>query len=166
MAYSPSLVYRELLARLRGEPLNDFEWEVGVELGKPVIPGWGDSTQLHRELCRSEVTPAFLDRCYGEQREAFRGFLVSLARELMALPDEEEYPPGEEPDPDDQPSEGIELGLGQAFSLLYLQYYRFYLQPDDGLLDDWLKYRRVPHRAKFRRELKQAFARMDGRYRT
>ena len=152
------LAYEELLSLLRGEELNGFEREVADALGCRVVPGWGDSTQLHRELGRSRTSAAFLRSCFGAEREAFRRFTVSTMRALEGLPDEEEYPEGEEPGEDER-SEVVEvLGLGQGFSLLFAQYYRFYRHPDDTVLDDWLKFRRVPYRARFRKELKRIFA--------
>jgi len=157
MADAP-LEYQDLLALLRGEEMNAFEAEVAAALGTQVVPGWGDSTALHRELKRSQTSAAFLARCFAEEREAFRAFVLQMSTELRALPDEEEYPPGEEPDPDDPSPPGEVLGYMQGFSLLYAQYYRFFRSPDDALLDDWLKYRRTPHRARFRRDLKRIFA--------
>lgn len=77
-----------------------------------------------------------------------------------ATADDEEYPPWEEPDPDDLTGEREVLALGSGFGLTYLVYLYYLRERPPQEFVAYLKKRQIPHAAKFAADLRRVFSSM------
>jgi hypothetical protein len=96
-------------------------------------------------------------------RDLLIRFRVAFLNDPFSKDEREEYPPGEEPDPEDLPKTIEMLGLGTGFGITDVVRTYYLRERPKADFTAYLKKKRTPHAAKFARELRRIFESVGGR---
>lgn len=119
--------------------------ELRAELKIKVLDVYEDvfATMDGASISRSDLTSDQLERLFAEDGKSLKAFSVSKHRALNNLPDEQDYPPGEEPDESDKDSNIVSKGYARGF-LLGNGIEFLLAKKGRNLLEAYLKSSRVP----------------------
>ncbi len=106
------------------------------------------------------MTVSEIGRYLAAHRSSVIAFGVRLFRDSDATIEEQEYPEGEEQDSDGS-SETIGMAVGCGVT--YAIYHNFLANRTPQELRAFLKNRRIPHHARFAKELERLFVELQGR---
>lgn len=149
--------YQQVLALLQSDALRAVEQPIAAAVGSRVVEDYSTAcTSLTQsDLSVSGLTVAEAEALLVAERERLIRFGVAFLRDEAATAGGEEFPPGQEA----EPSETVESHwLGVGFGVKYAIYYNFLARRTQAEFQAYLKNRRVPHRARFARELRRVFA--------
>jgi hypothetical protein len=148
--------FRGVLALLRSEPLRAVERAIAAQVGARVVEDYSTASTSSAQagMSVSGLTAAEIETLLRDHGDQIVAFGVRFLRDPEATRDEEEYPEGEEQDPSG-PSQA--LGLGTGFGILYAIFYNFLANRTPEEFRAFLKNRRIPHHARFARELRRVF---------
>jgi hypothetical protein len=153
--------YQEVLALLRSEALRSVEQAIASEVGSSIVEDYSTTctSYTQADLSVSGMTVAGTETLLVAHRDQLIKFGVAFLRDEAATDDSEEYPEGEEQDP----SGTVEVhGLGVGFGIKYAIFYNFLAQRTPAEFRAYLKNRRIPHHARFARELRRVFDSVQG----
>ena len=148
--------YDDVLALLHSETLRTVEQGIALEVGSRIVEDYSNvcTNYTRGDISVSGLTVAEIESLLIARRKEIVTFGIRFLRDQEASRDEEEYPDGEEQDP----SETEELlGLGTGFGIKYAIFYNFLANRTPAEFRAYLKNRRVPHHAKFAKELRRVF---------
>jgi hypothetical protein len=159
MAQTNSISFDEVLALLRGPVVQEFEIQYVASRGYRLHESWGDSQALTKQLAFAKVTRDCIEQTLVSRADLVGRFWDAL---LSLLDDGEEWPEGEEPDPDDEPdtveSDGPTM-LMRGFSIVAACSIWLLAERTESELVSWLKFRRIPHHKKHAKDLREMFTR-------
>jgi hypothetical protein len=95
-------------------------------------------------------------------RDLLIRFWIAFQRDSAANEPSQEYPPGEEPDPEDPPEPRKVLGLFSGSGVIMVVWLHFLRERDKPQLAGYLKDRRTPHAAKYAANLRRIFESVVG----
>ena len=148
--------YQEVLALLRSDALRAVEQAIAAAVGSRIVEDYSSTSTSYTQadMSVSGMTVAQTEALLVSQRDQIIKFGVAFLRNEAATDDTEEFPQGEEQDP----SQTVEVhGLGVGFGIKYSIFYNFLAHRTPAEFRAYLKNRRVPHHARFARELRQVF---------
>jgi len=158
MAQPNSISFDDVLALLRGPIVQEFEKEYVSRRGYRLHESWGDSQQLTKELAFANITRAVIEQTLVSRAELVARYWDAVQAAPGA--DEQEYPEGEEPDPDDEPDTVISDGppmLMRGFSIVAACSIWLLSERTEPELVSWLKFRRIPYHKKYATEMREMF---------
>jgi hypothetical protein len=148
--------YQEALALLRSDTLRMVEQAIADAIGSRIVEDYSTTSTSYTQadMSVSGMTIAQTEALLVTRREQIIKFGVAFLRDEAATDDTEEYPEGEEQDP----SGTVEVhGHGIGFGIKVAIYYNFLAHRTPAEFQAYLKNRRIPHRARFARELRRVF---------
>jgi hypothetical protein len=148
--------YQEVMDLLHSDCLRDVEQDIARQTGKRIIEDFSPActSYTQADMSVSGMTATETRELLKANRDQIIAFGVAFLRDEEATRNEEEFPEGEEQDP----SETIAaLGLGTGFGIKYAIFYNFLANGTSADFSAYLKNRRIPHQAKFARELRRVF---------
>lgn len=147
--------YPEVLALLRSDALRAVEQPIAAAVGSRIVEDFSSCTSYTQaDISVSGMTVAEAEALLISHRDQIIKFGVRFLRDQAATDDTEEYPEGEE----QAPSETVEVqGLCVGFGIGYAIFYNFLAHRTPAEFQAYLKNRRIPHRARFARELRRVF---------
>jgi hypothetical protein len=110
-----------------------------------------------QQIGQAGLSPAEVESILSHQRAKLIEFGVAFLRNEAATSDEEEYPEGEEPGSDETPVTLSDEGYGVGFAVTYAIYLNYLQQRSQHDFVEYLKAVRIPHAARFARELKRIY---------
>ncbi len=148
--------YQDVLALLRSDALRAVEQSIAVAVGSHILEDStiASTTRIQGDLSVSGMTIAETESLLLAQRDQIIRFGIAFLRDEAATDTAEEYPEGEEQDP---PKIVSVLGLGVGFGISYAIFYNFLARRTPAEFRVYLRNRRVPHQARFARELRRVF---------
>jgi hypothetical protein len=157
-----SISFDEVMGLLRGPVVREFESHYAAKRGYVVADYWGDSQRLTKELAAAQITRAHIEDILVSRAD----MLGQFWDRVLALPDDgEEWPEGEEPDPDDAPETIASAGptkLLRGFSITAACRVYLLTARSDAELVKWLKFCRIPHHAKYAQDLRRMISECVG----
>jgi hypothetical protein len=161
---SPMAVTTQEAKRLLMSPeLRAVEEAVAAQVGLPLLREDGRSEVVAIEQIVTNVSEYtlftledVLERLRSD-RELLIRFWIAFHRDCHANPPAQEYPVGEEPDPDDVPQPGKVLGLVSGFGVILVVWLHFLREREKPQLAGYLKDRRTPHAAKYAANLQKIY---------
>jgi hypothetical protein len=160
MAQTNSISLDEVLGLLRGPVVQEFEAKYVASRGYALHESWGDSQKLTKELAFAKATRDCIEQTLVSRAELVGRFWDAV----LALPDDgEEWPEGEEPDPDDEPdtvASDEPPMLMRGFSIVAACSIWVLAERTEAELTSWLKFRRIPHHKKYAKDLREMFSRL------
>jgi len=154
-------VYEEVLTLLHSEALRTVEQAIASQVGSRIVEDYSNaSTNYTRSyISVSGLTVAEIESLLSARRDEIIAFGVRFLRDQEATRDEEEFPDGEEQDP----SETVEVhGLATGFGIKCAIFYNFLANRTKTDFGAYLKNRRIPHQARFAKELRRVFGEARG----
>src|SRR5262249_35187791 len=151
-----SIPYQQTVALLQSETLRAVEEAIASEVGSRIIEynSVMSASLAQADMSVSGLTLAEIESLLVSCRQHIVAFGIRFLRDKDATSNEEEYPEGEE----QEPSETEEVhGLGKGFGINYAIYYNFLANRTPAEFRAYLKNRRIPHAAKFAKELRRVF---------
>ncbi len=148
----------DMQAILASDQLRAVQEPIAAALGQPILPHTSASDSLNTVCFLDWDAPAILNQLVSQ-----RDRLIAFGQLLLAGPPEDddgEFPPGEEPAPQERGSTVETLGLVNGFALHLASLLRAADDPDPKLLLNYLKSRRVPHASRHADEICQILARV------
>jgi hypothetical protein len=148
--------YQEVLALLHSAALRAIEQAIAAAVGSRIVEDYSSSSTSYTQadMSVSGMTVAQTEAVLVSHRDQLIRFGVAFLRDEAATADAEEFPEGEEQDP----CEMVEVhGLGVGFGIKYAIFYNFLAHRTPAEFRAYLKNRRIPHHAKFARELRRVF---------
>jgi len=148
--------YSEVVDLLHSDCLQQVEKAIASQTGMRIVEDYSPActSYTQAEISVSGLTTAQLRELLASHRDEIIAFGIAFLRDEAATQDDEEFPEGEEQDA----SEAIEvLGLGVGFGIRYAIWFNFLANRSTAEFNTFLENRRVPHRAKFARELRRVF---------
>ena len=148
--------YQEVLALLRSDALRAVEQSIAVAVGSHILEDStiASTTRIQGDLSVSGMTIAETESLLLAQRDQIIRFGIAFLRDEAATDTTEEFPEGEEQDP---PKIVSVLGLGVGFGISYAIFYNFLARRTPAEFRAYLSNRRIPHQARFARELRRVF---------
>jgi hypothetical protein len=149
--------YQDVLALMRSEALGAVEQPVAAAVGLRLLEDYATTivSALQADLSVSGMTVADAEALLLTHRDRIIAFGIAFLRDKAATDDAEEYPEGEEQDP---PGPGTVLGLSAGFGITHAIYFNFLTNRPAPDFRAYLKNRRIPHQAKFAKELRRLVA--------
>jgi len=158
MAQTNSISFDDVLALLRGPIVQGFETQYVSARGYRLHDSWGDSQRLTKELAFAKITREVIKQTLVSRAELVARYWDAVQADPNA--DEQEYPEGEEPDPDDEPdtvySDGPTM-LKRGFSIMAACSIWLLTERTEPELVSWLKFRRIPYHKKYAKEMREMF---------
>jgi hypothetical protein len=148
--------YQEVLALLRSDALRAVEQPIAAAIGSRIVEDYSTTctSYTQADMSVSGMTVAQTAALLTSQRDQLIRFGITFLRDESATDNAEEYPDGEEQDP----SETVEVhGHGVGFGIKVAIFYNFLAHRTPAEFRAYLKNRRIPHQAKFARELRRVF---------
>ena len=149
--------YQDVAALLKSDALSVVEESIASKCGLKIICDYGTAstsyTQAEISVCGMN-TDQIRDYLITN-RESVINFGVLFMNDDEATSDEQEYPEGEEQDPD---GESETLGYGNGFGIKVAIYHNFLANRTPAEFREFLKNRRIPRHTKFAKELARVFA--------
>lgn len=151
-----STPYPQVLALLHSDALRAVEQAIAAQVGSRIVEDYSaaSTSYTQAEMSVSGLTVAEIETLLVERRGEIVAFGVRFLHDEEAMRDEEEYPEGEEEEPSEP---GTTLGLGTGFGVKYTIFYNFLANRTPAEFRAFLKHRRIPHHAKFAKELRRVF---------
>jgi hypothetical protein len=153
---------------LMSPELRAVEEAVAMQVGLPLLREGDRAERLAIEQIVTHVSEYtlftvddVLQRLRSD-RELLIRFWIAFHRDCHANPPPQEYPSGEEPDPDDVPERGKVLGLGSGFGVILVVWLHFLREREKPHLAGYLKDRRTPHAAKYAANLRRIYESVVG----
>lgn len=149
--------YEDVLALLKSDALAAVEDVVAARCAIRTIDDHGAAQMSYMQaaISLSGMTTGQLENYLSTNQLAIITFCIRIINHTEATGDEQEYPEGEEQDPDEE----IEsLGYGNGFGLTCAIYHNFLANRTPAELRAFLKNRRIPKHTKFANELASMFA--------
>lgn len=142
-----SELYQHLLAQLQ------------QRTGMKIYPEYETTLARRDTLClaHAHLSEDDVMRLLANDAALLLNFAACYYEAFCDAPDEQEYPEGEEPDPDDDDGNIVNLGQGKNTLLHNLIVYALLKYRPDDLLP-YLNAMRMPYAAKFAREMKAVLA--------
>lgn len=147
--------YQQVLALLHSDALRAVERAIASAVGSRIVEDYSSTCTsfAQADLSVSGLTVAEAEAVLATERDRLIAFGVAFLRDAAATAGGEEFAEGEEP------SEAVAVhGLGVGFGVNYAIYYNFLARRTPAEFQAYLKNRRVPHRARFARELRRVYA--------
>jgi hypothetical protein len=144
------------------------EEAVAAQVGLPLLREAGRAEEIAIEQIVtnvSEYTLFMVDdvlQRLRSDRELLIRFWVAFYNDFAANEPAEEYPPGEEPDPEELPQHVQTLGLSSGFGVVLVVWLHFLRERDKPQLAGYLKDRRTPHAAKYAGNLRRIYESVAG----
>ncbi|MBB3210641.1 hypothetical protein FHS27_006489 [Rhodopirellula rubra] len=110
------------------------------------------------EISLSGLTIDQISSILRSDQSSLIDFGVRFLRDEEATEEVQEYPAGEEPDPDDVDETVTEHGLGVGFGITYAIYWHFLTNHTAKDFTEFLKKRRIPGARKFATDLRRIYA--------
>ncbi|MCA9146632.1 MAG: hypothetical protein KDB05_27830 [Planctomycetales bacterium] len=156
------VAYQDVLALLTSDAVTDVEQAIASQLRFKIIQDHGatSTSYTQAEISVSGMTTDQIERYLRSDRDLVIAFGVRFLRDDDATSDEQEYPEGEEQDPD---GESETLGYGNGFGIKYAIYHNFLANRPSSEFRAFLKNRRIPKHTKFANELVRIFDALNGR---
>lgn len=151
--------YQDVVALLKSDVLSDVEQQIASRCHMKIIYDYGSVTTSYTqaEISVSGMTTAQLGSYLADHKESVIEFGVRFFNDTETTTDEQEYPEGEEQDPD---GKSETLGYGNGFGIKVAIYHSFLTARAPADLRAFLKNRRIPKHAKFAKELARVFSEM------
>lgn len=150
-------VYHEVVALLKSEALAAVELPIAARRRLKIIydDGTASTTSIRADISVSGLTSAEIEQYLILHKEAVIRFGIRFFGDQSATSEEQEYAEGEEQDP----AEGAQvLGLGNGIGIRMAIYHNFLTNRTPADLLAYLKNRRIPHAAKFAKDLARIYA--------
>jgi hypothetical protein len=146
----------QVLALLHSDVLRGVEQAIAAQVSTHVVEDYSPASTSYTqaEASVSGLTVAEIEALLRAQRDQIISFGVQFLRDEEATRSDEEYPEGEEQEP---PETAAVEGLGTGFGIKYAIYYNFLANRTQAELLAFLKNRRIPHHARFARDLRRVF---------
>ena len=148
--------YQAVVALLQSDALRSVEQPIAASVGMKIIED-DSSTSVsmkQADLSVSGMTVAQMEALLISDRDKLVKFGIGFLSDKDATDDAEEFPEGEEQDA----SATVEvLGLGVGFGVTHAIYYNFLANRTPAEFRAYLKNRRIPHQAKFAKDLRRVF---------
>jgi hypothetical protein len=153
--------YEDVLKLLHSDALRTVEQAIASAVRVSIVEDYSNiCTNLTRgDMSVSGLTVAEIESLLVSRRSEIIAFGVRFLRDQEATHDDEEHPEGEEREPPE--STAVE-GLGTGFGIKYAIYYNFLANRTPTQLRAYLKNRRIPHQARFAKELRRLFDQATG----
>lgn len=153
--------FRAVQALLQSDTLRAIEQAIAAEIGCRIIEddSTGSTSSTQADLSVSGMTVADAEALLLAERDSITRFGIAFLRDSAATDNTEEYPEGEEQDP---PENEQFLGLSAGCGIKYAIFYNFLAHRTPAEFRAYLKNRRIPHQAKFARELRRVFDEVRG----
>lgn len=148
--------YQDVLALLHSSTLRAVEQSIAAAVGSRIVEDYSSAStsDTQADMSVSGMTVAQTEALLVSHRDPIINFGIAFLRDQTATDDAEEFPQGEEQDP----SETVEVhGLGVGFGIKYAIFYNFLAHRQPAEFRAYLKNRRIPHQARFARELRRVF---------
>jgi hypothetical protein len=151
--------FLEVVAVLQSPSLNRVEEAIAAAIGQPILREYSSVSvsPTQAAMSVSGMSLGEIQKLLDDHQDALIVFGTRFAQDAEATKVEEEYPEGEEPDDEDDDSNSVTLGMGTGFGVVYAIYYKFLANRPPKEFRDYLKNRRIPHHAKFAKELRRVF---------
>jgi hypothetical protein len=140
-----------------------IETDIAKAVGSRIIEDYSVTctSYTQADMSVSGMSVADTEALLRSHRDQLTAFSIAFLGDEAASGVEEEYPEGEEQDPSE---EGEVLGLAAGFGITYAIYYNFLAHRSPAEFQAYLKNRRIPHRAKYARELRRVFEGVQQRH--
>jgi hypothetical protein len=148
--------FQRVLALLHSDALHTVERAIASQVGSRIVENYSTActSYTQAEMSVSGLTVDEIESLLLTHRDRIIALGVRILRDEAATRGVEEHPEGEE----QEPPEVIEtLGLGTGFGIKYAIYYNFLAHRTPAEFAAFLKNRRIPHAARFARELRRLF---------
>jgi hypothetical protein len=148
--------YQEVLSLLHSDALRAIEQAIAAAVGIRIVADYSSTCTSYTQgdMSVSGMTVAQTEALLVNHRDQLIRFGVAFLRDEAATDDAEEFPEGEEQDS----SETVDVqGLGVGFGIKYAIFYNFLAHRTPAEFRAYLKNRRIPHQARFARELRRVF---------
>ncbi len=148
--------YQEVVALLKSEALATVEEAIAARCHLNIIHDHGaaSTSYTQSEISISGMNACQIENYLANNEHSIIEFGVGFLSDEDATSDEQEYPEGEEQDPD---GESELLGYGNGFGITYVIYHNFLANRTPAEFRAFLKNRRVPKHTKFMKELARVF---------
>lgn len=150
--------HQEVLSLLKSDALSAVERPIAAKCRLDIIYDYGSpsTSSTQAEISVSGMATDQIEEYLTINRDLLIDFGVRFLSDKDATSDEQEYPDGEEQDPDG----GSEtLGYGTGFGIKVAIYHNFLANRTPAEFRAFLKNRRIPQHAKFAEDLARVFAR-------
>jgi hypothetical protein len=149
--------YQDVVALLKSEALSAVEGPIAARCRMTIIydGGSASTSYVQAEISVSGMTTRQIEDYLAANKESLIEFGVCFLQDPEATRDEQEYPEGEEQDPDEVIAT---LGYGNGFGIKVAIYHNFLANRTPAEFRAFLKNRRIPKHAKFAKELERVFA--------
>lgn len=153
--------YQEVVSLLTSDELAAVECPIAERRRLRILRDLASTTTsyLQAEVSVSGLTVAEIRKYLALHRSSLIAFGVRFLGDGDATKEEQEYPEGEEQDPD---GASETLGLGVGFGVKYAIYHNFLTNRSASDFRAFLKNRRIPKHTKFAKELVRVLAEVEG----
>jgi hypothetical protein len=147
---------KDVLALLQSPALQTVERAIAAQVGSKIVEDFSTTytSYIQSDMSVSGLTVAETETLLQSHRDEISAFGVAFLRDEEATREDEEFPSGEG---GEHPLDVEVQGLGVGFGVTYAIYYNFLANRTPAEFKAYLKNRRIPHRAKFARELRRVF---------
>ena len=149
-------LYHDVLSLLKSDTLASIEHAIATKCGLRII--FHDSTastsHTQAEISVSGMTVGAIEEYLQKNRIPITAFGIHFLHDPDATSDEQEYPEGEEQDPN---GESVTLGIGNGFAISYAIYHNFLANRPLAEFHAFLKNRRIPKHTKFAKALLRVY---------
>lgn len=148
--------YQQVLALLHTDILRVIEQAIASEIGCRIIEDYSTTCTsfTQSEMSVSGMSVSEIEAFLLAHRDQIIRFGIAFLRDEAATDNTEEYPEGEE---QDRTENKQFQGLGVGFGIKYAIFYHFLANRSKEEFLAFLKNRRIPHQAKFAREMRRVF---------
>ena len=154
------LPYDDVREVLASDELRSVNEAICNRVRQPIAPESNSAVTLQEVMIQIGYT-GLAARDFCDLMHQDREQIVRLAVGVLQTDNpswaEEEYPPGEEPH--EPPTVVAELGLCRTVGVRYTTYLHYLRDRTESELLKYLEMCRIPHRAKFAKELRQIYDR-------
>ncbi|MDH0745192.1 hypothetical protein N5D61_02375 [Pseudomonas sp. GD03842] len=128
--------------------------ELKAELNIKVLDSYEDvfSDMDGASITRSGLTPEELESLFVMNAKSLKAFSTVKYKKLNCVPDEQDYPPGEEPDESDKDSKVVSQGYARGF-LLGNGIEFLLAKKGSQYLEAYLKSSRIPKASVYAKEI-------------
>lgn len=149
------VTHQEVLALLKSDTHMAVEQEIATRCNMKILYDYESASlsSIQSDISVSGLSASQMEDYLLNNKDSIIEFAVRFQHDQDATSDEEEYPEGEEQDPD---GESETLGYGTGFAVGYAIYHNF-LANLPSELKAYLKNRRIPKHTKFAKTLTRLF---------
>lgn len=155
---------QEIAALLNSDELSAVESAIAERCEFEVLRELDSATtsDVQSEVSVGGMTVAQILSFLATHKSQLIEFGVRFLADDAATDEEQEFPVGEEQDPDDEDEDSETIGYAVGFGVKYAIYYNFLANRPAAELRAFLKNRRIPQHTKFAKELARVFAERRG----